>query len=299
VISERPTRFAELDERALPKLAALLRGVGSVVGAAIGPRSRAGRVVGPWIRREPVIAISLVSVAFAAVLISATGGDDQDAVRPPTQSVGPLLPTAHRLGPAPGASVPSYLAAAAERRDELDSLGASEHVDALIDLTAYISPLAIDTLLSATPDVSVLRGFARVPPPVDAKVHVLVTSALANLATGLATAQSAATEIAAHYKSEITQSLQNPSTQLQDEIDAGAAEARDARIDATGLSSDCGCVFALIVSGPVSEIQQLAGAASVRVLDPAPVDASIESLMVVPLEPQDTTKVSDLAYAGD
>jgi hypothetical protein len=145
----------------------------------------------------------------------------------------------------------------------------------------------------------VLRGFARVPPPVDALVHVLVTSVDANLSTELASAQAAASQIAEHYKSEITQSLASPSTELNDEIDAGAAAAADARVDAAGLSSDCGCVFALIVSGPVSELQELAGAASVRVLDPAPVDTSIESLMVVPLEPQDTKTASELAYAGD
>jgi hypothetical protein len=299
MISERPPRFVHLDERALPMVAGLLRGIGSAAGAVVGPRSVVGRLVGPWIRREPVIVISVLSIAFAAVLIAVTGGDDQSAVRPTTEAVGPGLPTAHRLGPAPGATVASYLAAATDRRDGLQSLGASERIEALVDLTAYISPLAIDTLLASTPDVSVLRGFARVPPPVDAKVHVLVTSSQANLATGLATAQAAASQIADHYKSEISESLQNPTTQLQGEIDASAAEAADARVDASGLSSDCGCVFALIVSGPVSQIQQLAGAAAVRVLDPAPVDASVESLMVVPLEPQDTKKVSELAYAGD
>jgi hypothetical protein len=296
---ERPPRFAELDERALPKVAGVLRGIGSAASSVVGPRSVLGRVVGPWIRREPVIAISLLSVVLAAVLIATTGGDDHGAVRPSTQSVGPVLPSADRLGPAPGASVPSYLAAAAGRRDGLQSLGASEHVDALVDLTAYISPLAIDTLLAAMPDVSVLRGFARVPPPVEARVHVLVTSSRANLATELATAQAAASQIADHYKDEISQSLASPSTQLSDEIDAGAATAAAARVDASGLGSDCGCVFALIVSGPVSELEQLAGAASVRVLDPAPIGTSIESLMVVPLEPQDTKKVSELAYAGD
>lgn len=289
-----------LDDRAVPRLAAVLRGIGSAAGAVAGRNSVVGRAVGPWIRREPVIVISLLSVAFAAVLISVTGGDAKDAVRPPPHSAaGPVLPSVQRLGPAAGTSVASYLAAATNHRDRLASLGSAERVDALVDLTAYLSPLAVDTLLASTPDVTVLRGFARVPPPVDAKVHVLVTSARANLATDLASAQSAASAIAKHYKSEITQSLASPSTQLSEEIDAAAAEAAEARVDASGLSSDCGCVFALIVSGPVSEIEQLAGAAAVRVLDPAPVGVSIESLTVVPLEPQDTKTVSELAYAGD
>lgn len=296
---ERPPRFATLDDRALPKIASALRGVGSVAAAVIGPRSIAGRRFGPWLRREPVIVIALASVVFAAVLIAVTGGDDQGAVRPTTKSVGPVLPATQRLGPATGASVSSYLTAASSRRDALQTLGSSERVDALVDLTGYISPLAIDSLLAPTPGVAVLRGFARVPPPVMSKVHVLVTSPQANLATELAVAQSAAQQVADHYQAEVNESVRHPSTQLQAEVDAGAPQAADARIDASGLSSDCGCVFALLVSGPVSQLEQLAGDAAVRVLDPAPVNASIESLMVVPLEPEATTLVPALAYSGD
>lgn len=298
-MTEHPPRFAGLDERALPRLAGFIRGIGSVAGAVVGPKSPAGRVVGPWLRREPVIVVAVASVVFAAVLIAVTGGDDQGAVRPTTQSVGPAVPATHRLGPAPGAQVPSYLAAAAGRRDSLQTLGSSEQVDALVDLTGYLSPLAVDALIAGTPGVQVVRGFARVPPPAEAKVHVLITSARTNLATELAAAQAAASQIADHYKSELAQSLKHPSAQLQDEVDTAAAQASDAAIDAAGLGSDCGCVFALLVSGPVSSIEQLAGSAAVRVLDPAPIDVSIESLLVVPLEPQDTTTVSELAYAGD
>jgi hypothetical protein len=296
---KRAMGLAGLDDRTLPKVAGLLRGIGSVTGAVVGPRGPLGRRVAPWIRREPVIVVAAVSVAFAAVLIAVTGGDNQGAVRPSTQSVGPVLPATQRLGPAPGASVSSYLSAATGRRDALRSLGASQQLEALVDLTGYISPLAVDTLLASTPEVSVVQGYARVPPPAQAKIHVLLTSAGTNLATELAAAQAAATQVAARYRSEVAQAQKDPSTQLQQAIDAGAAQAADARIDSLGLGSDCGCVFALVVSGPVSELQQLAGAAAVRVLDPAPVDASLQSLMVVPLEPQDTESVPPLAYAGD
>jgi hypothetical protein len=296
---ERPPRFAGLDERALPKVAGLLRGIGTTVGALIGRDSRVGRVIGRWLRREPVIVVAVVSVVFATLLIVVTGGDDQSAVRPTTQSVGPVLPVTDRLGPAPGATVASYLAAAASRRDGLESLGASQQVDALVDLTGYISPLAVGTLLAATPGVSVLRAFARVPPPVDAKVHVLVTSSQSNLVAELAAAQNAASQVAARYQSELAAEQHNPTPQLQAAIEAGAAQAADARVDASGLGSDCGCVFALVVSGPVSQLEQLAGAAAVRVLDPAPLETAIESLTVVPLQPQDTKRVSQLAYAGD
>mgnify|MGYP001548382194 FL=1 len=84
-MTERPPRLAGLDERALPKVAGFLRGIGAAAGAVVGPKSVAGRVVGPWLRREPVIVVAVASVVFAAVLIAVTGGDDQGAVRPTTQ----------------------------------------------------------------------------------------------------------------------------------------------------------------------------------------------------------------------
>jgi microcompartment protein CcmL/EutN len=86
---------------------------------------------------------------------------------------------------------------------------------------------------------------------------------------------------------------------LQARIQAGAAQAAQARVDATGLSPSCGCVFALVVSGPVAQLQQLAHHAGVRILDPAPVGASLSSLMIVPLEPQVTDLVPALSFAGD
>ena len=50
---------------------------------------------------------------------------------------------------------------------------------------------------------------------------------------------------------------------------------------------------------PVSQLEQLAEAAAVRVLDPGPVAASLNTLMVVPLEPQVTTTVPALDFAGE
>jgi hypothetical protein len=58
-------------------------------------------------------------------------------------------------------------------------------------------------------------------------------------------------------------------------------------------------VFSLVVSGPVSQLEQLAEAAAVRVVDPAPATAPLQSLMIVPLEPQVTTTVPALDFAGE
>ena len=238
-------------------------------------------------------------MAFAAVLLAVTGGDHQAAVKPPAQQSGPLLPDPQRLGPAPGTSVSTYVAAAGDRMAALDSLSSSQRLEAVVDFTGYISPLAIDELLATTPGIDVLRGYARVPPPANARIHVLITSTESDLPTALGAAHDAASAIATHYAHVLNESVAHPSTQLQEELQAGAAQAAEARVDAAGLGTDCGCVFALVVSGPVAQLQQLAAAAAVRLVDPAPSTVSLEALMVVPLEPQEKSTVTALEFAGD
>jgi hypothetical protein len=277
----------------------VLRGGAAAVRVVAGPEGAVGRRVAPWIRREPVIAVALVSVAFAAVLLVVTGGDSHRAVSTPPEATGPVLSDPQRLGPGPGADVDAYLAEAEQGREALNTLRGTQRVDALIDLTGYITPSAVTELLAATPGVDVLRGFARVAPPQAGLVHVLITSDTTDLAAGLEAAHSSANQIALHYERQLDRSLVHPSTRLQEELQAGADDAAAARIDAAGLAPDCGCVFALVVRGPAAQLQQLADAAAVRVLDPAPVTASLDRLMVVPLEPQVTETVPPLEFAGN
>ncbi len=288
----------ELDDRALPVVANMLRRLGRVSRALAGPDGAIGRRVTPWIRREPVVAVALVAVAFAAILIAATGGDDQGAVRPPAHT-GPKLPAGHLLGPVTGSSVTSYESLAAQRRSSLDQLAGSQQLNAVVDLSDYLSPQAVAELLSKTPGIVVRRGFARVPPPQDARVHVVLTSATTDLSAGLAAATQSASQIALRYERELSRSITRPSPRLQARVAAGAALAAQARIDANGLGPRCACVFALVVTGPVGQLQELDRQAAVRILDPAPVGASLRSLMIVPLEPQVSGTVPALSFAGD
>jgi hypothetical protein len=130
-------------------------------------------------------------------------------------------------------------------------------------------------------------------------VHVLLTSPTTDLSAGLTEATQRASDIALRYERELSRSITNPSAKLQARVAAGAGQAAQARIDATGLGPNCACVFALVVSGPVAQLQDLAHQDAVRILDPAPVHAGLASLMIVPLEPQVTDIVPALSFAGD
>jgi hypothetical protein len=294
----RRERLAGLDARIVPVVAAGIRGLNAGLLAIAGSKGRVGRRVVPWIRREPVIVVALFSVAFAAVLLAVTGGDSKTAVKPSSVSSGPLL-TDGRLGPATGGTVSKYVDTASQRRTALDDLSSTQRVNAVVDLTGYLTAGAVDQLLAATPGIDLLRGFARVSPPAQAPIHVLITSPQAGLAAGLGSAHDSAQAVALHYEHELDRALEHPSTQLQEKLQAGAVTAAVARVDAQGLASGCGCVFALVVRGSVAQLEQLAQAAAVRVLDPAPAKASLASLMIVPLEPQVTGTVPALDFAGD
>lgn len=293
----RRDALAGLDAHAVPAVAAVLRGIGRALRAVAGPDAAIGRRVAPWVRREPVIAVAILCVAFAAILIAVTGGDEQGAVPPPSH-IGPRLASGRPLGPQIGTSVSTYESQASARRDALDQVAGSQQVLAVVDLDSYVTPRAVDELMAEAPGVAVLRGFARVPPPQDAPVHVLLTSEQ-DLASGLSAAAQSASKIALHYERELSRSITRPSTALQGRVEAGAAQAAQARIDASGLGPTCGCVFALVVSGPAAGIQDLAGQGAVRILDPAPLSATLNSLQIVPLEPQVTDVVPALTFAGD
>lgn len=295
---ERAAALADLDDRALPVVAGVLRQLGRATAATVGPEGVLGRRIAPLVRREPVIAIALVCVAFAAILIAVTGGDDKGAVRPPGH-VGPRLAAGHPLGPVAGSSVSTYESQASHRRAALNQLAGSQQLNAVVDFDDYATAQSIEQMLSSTPGIRVLRGFARVAPPQQAGVHVLLTSADAGLSTALTLAQQSAGEVALHYERLLSKSITNPSTALQARVEATADRAAAARIDANGLGPTCGCVFALVVAGPVAQLEQLGHQAAVRILDPAPVGATLSSLMVVPLEPQITEIVKPLTFAGE
>jgi hypothetical protein len=287
-----------LDDWAVPALGGGLRRAGRAARAS-------GRVSGPvgrWVigfsRRQPVVVAAVLMVAAAGVLWGITGGDRTKAVRPAAASVGPALSSGDPLGPAPGSTVSAYLAAAALRRQQLAALPGSQRLNALLDLTGYLTPQAISTLLAAAPDVQIRTGFARVAPPDDAAVHVLTTSVGGDLAAQLGADQAEAKQDLTRYSLALSAHAQHPrSAQLNALIAAQEPKIPAARVDAKGLGPQCACVFALEVNGPVSQLEQIAGLTDVRTLDPAPQTGG--QLMVVPLEPQVTGTIQPLQFAND
>ena len=287
-----------LDERIIPGLGRALRRSGRAAVASAGLGGRRGRFAAAALRRHSVAIAAVVLLAIAAVLITLTGGDQKAAVRPKVSTVVPPL-TGQQLGPVAGTTVASYLDAAALRRQQLSSLPATQPVTAVVDLTGYLTPQAIGALLASHHTVTLVRGFARVPPPAAAPIHVLTADSGAALSRGLSAAQSAAATAERQYALYRTLERRHPSVRLQVAIRVNASRAARARVDQHGLSPSCGCVFAVVVTGPVGDIEKLANLVDVRVLDPAPVTSSLQQLAVVPLEPQVTGVVRQLEYAGE
>jgi hypothetical protein len=146
--------------------------------------------------------------------------------------------------------------------------------------------------------VSIRTGFARVPPPADGQVHVLTVGVGGDLASQLGQDQAEAKQDLTRYALVLNARAEHPrSAQLNALIAASQPKIPAARVDAKGLGAQCGCVFALEVNGPVSQLLQIAGLTDVRTLDPAPQSGG--SLMVVPLEPQVSDSIAPLQFADD
>jgi hypothetical protein len=284
-----------LDDRVVPALGNLLRGTGRAARRTVALTGSPGRAVGRAVSRFPVATAAVVMIAAAAALISTTGGDERSAVRPKPSTV---VPSAldQRLGPAPGASVASYLAAARLRLQQLGALPAGQRVTAIVDLTAYLTPQAAATSLTR-PGLTIRHAFARVPGVATAPIHTLNPSSPAGIGPALAAAHGEAQAYLRQYRAEVLAESQHPSPRLEAAIRAARARVAQAAIDARELTPTCGCVFALLVDGPAGQLLSLSRSPDVRAVDPAPPAAPVDQLMVVPLEPQVTGVVPQPEFA--
>ena len=87
----RQRALAGVDQRAVPVIAAALRRIGAWVRAVVGPDGWVGRWFAPWVRRDPVMVIALLSVVVAAVLLAVTGGNSHRAHSAAPTATGPVL----------------------------------------------------------------------------------------------------------------------------------------------------------------------------------------------------------------
>lgn len=290
-------RLARLDARLTPGLAQAIRAVGrgfERLGSASGPP---GRLVARAARRNPTVSTAVLTVLAAAILLLATGGDQHHAVAPAPQSAEVVLP-GNLLGPSAGSSVSAYLTVAQQRRADL-AVTKAKSVTALVDFRGYLTAAATDSVVAGISGIQVNRAFARVAPPATGPVHTLSVTPASNLAVALTRLAQAEHQIVVNYHKRVEIAKTTPSFANQQVVTQYAGVARQANIDAAGVSASTGCVFALEVTGPPAALQQLATRPDVRVLDPVPLGVSLTDLMIVPLEPQVTGTVPALSFALD
>jgi hypothetical protein len=296
----RPGRrplLTRLDERVVPRLGGALRGARHRAAAATGAP---GRGVGRILRREPTITVAVVIVAAAALLLYTTGGDHRHAVPParPSTAPTPSLP-GDVLGPTVGQPVSTYLGVAQQRLKAIGTSGTSLPVTAVVDLTGYLTPAALDAQLNGLAGVQVIRAFVQVAPPAAGDIHTVTLTSGSDLAADLDGLRAQAHTLVVNYRKRVALETSDPSAANEAVVTAYADAARQAKIDSGGIGAAAGCVFALVVTGPASQLQRLATQPDVRVLDPAPASVARDSLMIVPLEPQTIGTVPPLEFAGD
>jgi hypothetical protein len=245
-------------------------------------------------RRNPTISVAVVAVLIAAVVLGLDGRH---------HTSGPALPNPASvagvaLGPTPGESVSTYLASAAQRRLELASTNARS-VTAVVDLRSYLTPSAVASVLATTSGVQLSTAFATAAPPLHGEVHSIALSSVSDLGGDLTHLQSNARTVVRSYQARVALARRHPNATNKHVVSAYANLAHESRIDAAGLGARVGCVFAVVVTGTPGALQRLATESDVRVLDPAPAAQSATDLMIVPLEPQVTSTVAPLAFAGE
>jgi hypothetical protein len=298
-LGRRPL-LARLDERLVPRLGVALRGVVGTRRRAGAATGTPGRGLGRLVRREPTITAAVAIVAAAAILLYATGGDRHHAV-PPARPVTPAAPAlvGDVLGPTVGQPVSTYLGVAQQRLKGMATAAPSLTVTAVVDLTGYLTASALDAQLNGLAGVQVIRAFAQVAPPAAGDIHTVTLTSGSDLAADLDGLRTQAHTLVVNYRKRVALEASDPSTANEAVVTAYADEARQAKIDSAGIGAASGCVFALVVTGPASQLQRLAAQPDVRVLDPAPPSVPRDSLMIVPLEPQTIGAVPPLEFAGD
>lgn len=283
-----------LDAALVPRLAAVLRGIGYAGRGLARATGRPGAAVGRLARRNPTFTTAVVAVVVAAGLIAATGGDRHHAVAPAPPDPQQVLP-ADQLGPTPGDTVANYRAAAQQRLSELTTATAGR-LTAVVDFNSYLTAPAVASVLSGLPDVVVSQAYARVAPPASGGVHAIALGPSSDLALELTRVSRFEHRIVVNYRKRVALANQHPTAANLQVVSNYATVAAQAKTEARAIGANVGCVFALTASGPASQLKTLAARSDVRILDPAPPNVAAADLMVVPLEPQVTDVVPVLSF---
>lgn len=281
-----------LDESWLPRLAERvhrwrlrLHGTAQSLG---GPGSAAGQAA----RAEPALAGSIAAVVAAAVLVAIFGPHDpydhDNADGLPTASIAPPQQT---LGPQPGASIPTYLEAAAFDLRHFGEVSHGQPGYALVSLDRYVSPAEVTRLFAG---LDVTRAYVRVPSStlLTSIYPVNLEGNFENLALGME-AQSRFAGLNAKTYAQIVAGFKPRTDKEKQERRLYQELAVAARDESAALArpASCGCVFAVLVHADYLQLAALTKVADVRAVDPAPPTIPLDQLSVLPLRPDFTSVV--------
>ncbi|WP_212993949.1 hypothetical protein [Actinoplanes auranticolor] len=204
-----------------------------------------------------------------------------------------------RVGVVEGQSVSGYLRSS---RGELAALLPSSgspvagETWALVSLRTYLPP---DKLQAALAGVPVAEVYARAPLPGvrTPVVKIPVYRMPQDVVTGMLNAALARDQEQADYR------------KLGDELEGDGVNeirlrwaydnaAQAAAAEAAAYRAHCACVFAAVVRAAPAVLEELAGRAEVRVVDPAPEVRSLDRTEFRPVRPEQTTTVPDDPESG-
>ncbi|MDQ1695427.1 MAG: hypothetical protein QOJ03_780 [Frankiaceae bacterium] len=295
----RTRRLRRLDDSWLPRSARLARRLGRWTrGPANGRRRAAAQGVVLATATEPALVGSIVAVLVAGLLIAVLGGDrgsaeQSDRVTPLPSSPPALLAT---IGPAPGASVASYLSRAAYELRHYGQIAAGRAAYAVVDLRTYETPAEATKIFTG---LKVVRAYVRVPSGLPTEVRSVPVNGLDDLSIGIGTAAQVATATARSYAALLASF--HPRSRADRLTRARYAKQRRAALfEAARLArpTRCRCVFAMVVLADIKQLESLSRMSAVRVVDPASPVISLSGLTIRPLEPQVTTIVPRTGLLG-
>jgi hypothetical protein len=246
---------------------------------------------------EPALAGSIAAVLAAAVLIAVVGGD-RTATERDRAVVFPSPPPAllATIGPAPGASVATYLTRANYDLRHFGEIAAGRPAYAVVDLAHYEVPARAASVFAGT---KVVRAYVRVPSRLPTEVRSVPLTGLDQLTTGIGTAAQVAAATAKSYAALLASF--HPASRSDRVTRARYAEQRHAAlVEAARLArpAKCRCVFAMVVLADIGQLATLSHHADVRVIDPTSPVIPLTGLTVRPLEPEVTTVVPRSGLLG-
>jgi hypothetical protein len=259
----------EIDRRLLPPLAG---GLGRL--ARSGPARH--------LRRPRPLTVAALASAAAVAAVGVWTAADQ-----PSQDQGAAVPT--RVGVVGGESIPGYVASSRSELAQLVAGGTADRAYALVTFEAYLPP---DQLAPTLAGVEVAQVHMRVPlPEGQTEIESIpVVRVPADVLGGMSAIADRKDREAANYES-LSAKLTGDGREERRLRAVYASGAQLAATEAAAYRSRCSCVYAAVVRGVPTVLEQVAGRAEVLAVDPAPEVHRLDEAVFVPPLPETTDAV--------